>query len=101
MSSIEARPPLRVALVQFKPTKGDVPGNIRAVRDLVASQVDHADLVVFPEAALSGYFLEGGVAEAALSVETLVEMLGVPPADAPDLAVGFYERWRRRLYSRA
>ena len=101
MSSIEARPPLRVALVQFKPTKGDVPGNIRAVRDLVASQVDHADLVVFPEAALSGYFLEGGVAEAALSVETLVEMLGVPPADAPDLAVGFYERWRRRLYNSA
>ena len=94
MSSIEARPPLRVALVQFKPTKGDVPGNIRAVRDLVASQVDHADLVVFPEAALSGYFLEGGVAEAALSVETLVEMLGVPPADAPDLAVQVVDRVR-------
>lgn len=94
-----ARPPLRVALVQFKPTKGAVPANIEAVRELVAAQAALADLVVFPESALSGYFLEGGVAEAALAVDTLVELLGAPAENAPDVVIGFYERWRRRLYN--
>ena len=57
--------------------------------------------MVFPEAALSGYFLEGGVAEAALTVEQLIDMLGPPPAGGPDVVIGFYERWRRRLHNSA
>ncbi len=101
MNQAEVRPPLRVALVQFKPRKADVAANLDAVRRVVEEQASHADLVVFPEASLSGYFLEGGVAEAALSAERLVELLGAPPAGAPDLALGFYERWRRRLYNSA
>ncbi len=99
MSLSDARPPLRVALAQFKPSKADVPKNAAAIRELVAEQADHADLVVFPEAALTGYFLEGGVSEASVSVEKLVELLGPPPPGAPDVALGFYERWRRRLYN--
>jgi NAD+ synthetase len=99
MSSSEARPPLRLGLVQFKPAKGDVGANLAVVRGRVAeAAVDH-DLLVFPEACLSGYFLEGGVAEAALSAEELAERLGTPPAVAPDVVVGFYERWRRRIYA--
>jgi len=101
MNQGEARTPLRVALVQFKPRKADVAGNIEAVRAIVAGQAAHADLVVFPEASLSGYFLEGGVAEAALSAERLAELLGSAPDGAPDVALGFYERWRRRLYNSA
>ncbi len=88
-------------MVQFKPRKADVRGNVEAVRSIVAEQGPRADLVVFPEAALSGYFLEGGVAEAALTAERLAEMLGEPPRDAPDVVLGFYERWRRRLYNSA
>jgi NAD+ synthetase len=90
-----------VALVQFKPRKADPRGNLERVRHIVAEESPHADLVVFPEAALSGYFLEGGVAEASLSLQRLVEWLGPPPPDAADLVVGFYERWRRRLYNSA
>jgi NAD+ synthetase len=90
-----------VALVQLKPRKADVPGNLEAVRSIVAAQAAHADLVVFPEACLSGYFLEGGVAEVALAAERLSELLGPAGGDAPDVAVGFYERWRRRLYNSA
>ena len=101
MSPTEARPPLRVALVQFKPTKADVARNIQAVRDIVGAHANQTDLVVFPEAALSGYFLEGGVAEAALTVERLIEMLGPPPATGPDVVIGFYERWRRSLHNSA
>jgi NAD+ synthetase len=88
-------------MIQFKPTKADVQGNLGRVKDLVTSQAAVADLVVLPEASLSGYFLEGGVAEAALTAERLAELLGPPAADAPDVVVGFYERWRRQLYNSA
>ncbi len=101
MSQSEARPPLRVALAQFKPTKADVARNVGAVRDIVGSLGDEADLVVFPETALSGYFLEGGVSEAALTLEQLSDLLGPPAPDGPDVVIGFYERWRRRLYNSA
>lgn len=94
-----ARPPLRVALAQFKPTKADTSGNLDRVRALLSGHASSADLVVFPEAALSGYFLEGGVAEAALALEELEEALGRPSPEAPDVVIGFYERWRRRLYN--
>ncbi|MEQ1855310.1 MAG: NAD(+) synthase [Longimicrobiales bacterium] len=93
--------PLRVALVQFKPRKGDVPGNLARIRTMLAQQSAQADVVVFPEAAASGYFLEGGVAEAALSTDGLIDLLGPPPQDAADLVIGFYERWKRRLFNSA
>ena len=99
MNQAQARPPLRVALAQFTPKKADTQGSIERVAGIVAEESPHADVVVFPETALSGYFLEGGVAEASLGVEQLAEALGSPPEQAPDLVVGFYERWRRRLYN--
>jgi NAD+ synthetase len=88
-----------VALVQFTPKKADTYGNLGRVAGIVAEESPHADVVVFPETALSGYFLEGGVAEAALTLGQLAQGLGAPPADGPDLVVGFYESWRRRLYN--
>jgi NAD+ synthase (glutamine-hydrolysing) len=94
-------PPLRVALVQLKPKKADVAGNVERVRRVLQEESTKADLVVFPEAVLSGYFLEGGVADAALSVERLIELLGPPPSGAADIVLGFYERYRRRLFNSA
>jgi len=99
MNQDQGRPPLRLALAQFKPRKADPRSNLERVRRILEEESPHADVVVFPEAALSGYFLEGGVAEAALAAEELAVGLGHPPADAADLAIGFYERWRRRLYN--
>jgi NAD+ synthetase len=101
MSNAEPRPPLRVALVQFKPTKADVSANAQALKGIVAAHADAADLIVFPEASLSGYFLEGGVSESALDIDQLVSHLGPPPELGPDVVLGFYERWRRRLYNSA
>lgn len=93
--------PLRVSLAQFRPRKADVEANARAVAELVGGEAGRSDLLILPEAALSGYFLEGGVAEAAVPAEGLADLLGPPPEDAPDLVLGFYERWRRRLYNSA
>jgi NAD+ synthetase len=88
-----------VALVQFTPRKADTGHNLERVAAIVAEESPHADVVVFPETALSGYFLEGGVSEASLSLEQLTETLGSPPKAAADVVIGFYERWRRRLYN--
>ncbi len=99
MSAIRERRPLRVGLVQFKPVKGDVEANLAVVRDRIATVGPEHDLLVFPEACLSGYFLEGGVAEAALVAEELAARLGAAPKDACDVVLGFYERWRRRIYA--
>lgn len=93
--------PLRVSLAQFKPTKADLDANVEGVRRVLAEEAGASDVVVFPESALSGYFLEGGVDEVALPAERLAALLGTPPEDAPDVALGFYERWRRRLYNSA
>jgi NAD+ synthetase len=85
----------------MKPAKGDLEANLAAVRDRIAQAGRQHDLLVFPEACLSGYFLEGGVAEAALEAGALAARLGAPPPDAGDVALGFYERWRRRIFASA
>jgi predicted amidohydrolase len=46
---------LNAALVQFKPRKGDVPSNLAAMRAVFAQLApNEPDLIVFPEAALTG-----------------------------------------------
>jgi len=90
---------LRVGLVQFKPRKADVPGNLKEIRDRWLPEGEGRELLVFPEAALTGYFLEGGVAELALSVEDVARGLGVPGEGAPNVILGFYERWRRGIFN--
>ncbi len=90
---------LRVGLAQFKPTKADVVSNLSGIREVITEQAGAVDLLVFPEAALTGYFLEGGVAEAARSATDVAKGLGPPPEGAPDVVLGFFERHRRRLHN--
>lgn len=90
---------LRVGLAQFKPKKADVASNLARIREVVSEQAGTVDLLVFPETSLTGYFLEGGVAEAARSARDVAKGLGLPPKGAPDVVLGFFERYRRRLYN--
>ncbi|HSG48228.1 MAG TPA: nitrilase-related carbon-nitrogen hydrolase, partial [Longimicrobiales bacterium] len=101
MNQGHASTSLRVTLAQFRPRKAETAANAAAIREVVGGLAGVSDLVVFPETALSGYFLEGGVAEAAVTADGVAELLGPAPDDAPDVALGFYERWRRRLYNAA
>jgi NAD+ synthetase len=66
---------------------------------LVSAGAGSHDLLVFPEAALSGYFIEGGVVEAAISTEAVATGLGEASPSHPDVVLGFYERWRDRFYN--
>ena len=88
---------LQVQVSQIKPAKGDVTANAAAVREAL---VPGTDLAVFPETVLSGYFVEGAVREVALSAGELARTLGTPPPDCDcDVALGFYEKYRRGVYN--
>ena len=92
-------PKLRVGLAQFKPKKADIASNLSRVREVVSEQAGAVDLLVFPETSLTGYFLEGGVAEVARSATDVASGLGSPPGGAPDVVLGFFERHHRRLHN--
>ena len=99
MSLRKPSPPLVAGLVQMKPRKGDVNANLGRIRSLVtAGRTDH-DILVFPESCLTGYFLQGAVAELAFTADEVADMLGAAPAGGPDLALGFYERHRHEVYN--
>ncbi len=92
-------PTLRVGLAQFKPMKAETSANIKRIAAEIGRVSEGLDLVVFPETALSGYFLEGAVHEVGLEAEEVARRLGAPPEDGPDVILGFYERWRGRHYN--
>jgi NAD+ synthetase len=99
---------LKLAVAQFKPAKGDYATNVRRIGTLfkqLAEWPAPPDLVILPEAAMTGYLVEGGVRELAVTAGTLFDDLtaqhqlaGAPPFD---IAIGFFERWRDRLYNAA
>ncbi|PYO41897.1 MAG: NAD+ synthase [Gemmatimonadetes bacterium] len=96
----------RLALAQLRPKKGDYAANIEkigAVLAQLATLEPPVDLVVFPETATSGYFVEGGVRDVAVTGGTLFRDLSLAheAAKAPpiDVAVGFYEVFQNRYYN--
>lgn len=91
-------PALRLRLVQMRPVKGRPDENLARIRDEIA-QADEASVLVFPETALTGYFIEGGVLEGARSVEDVAQGLGPTHPGSPDVVVGFYEHWRHGLFN--
>ena len=91
MTGPKERKQMKVGLAQIKPIKADLPTNVARIKTMIAESVDDIDLMVFSETNLSGYFLEGGVSEVALTVDSLIESLGRPPGNCPDIVLGFYE----------
>jgi NAD+ synthetase len=99
-------PFVTLALAQFQPRKGDYAANLARIGELLAQAVSldpQPQLVCFPEAALSGYFIEGGVRELAVTAGRLAADLHRVHAGGPpvDVCVGFYEVWRNKLYNSA
>src|SRR5213593_1207532 len=97
---------LRLAIAQIRPTKGEYAANLQRIGGVLAqvAKLDPSmDLVAFPEAATSGYFVEGGVREVAVTAGTLfrdlVEQHQAAHAPPLDVAVGFYEVFQNRFYN--
>lgn len=89
---------LRLRVVQWHPRKAQPEHNLDAIGAEV-NAADDCDVVVFPETALTGYFVEGGVLEGARSCDEVAQGLGTPRPGAPDVIIGFYERHRNQLYN--
>src|SRR2546430_13304591 len=96
----------RLAVAKIGPSKGDYAANLQKVGAVLgrAPTLDPpVDLVIFPETATSGYFVEGGVRDVAVTAGTLFrdltiehEAAGAPPID---VAVGFYEVFQNHFYN--
>lgn len=95
---------LNVACVQFAPIKAQIDANLARIGEIIVQAAsEEVDLIVFPESAVTGYFLEGGVLECALSKEELQANLAsvARPARAIDVVIGYYERKDTLLYNSA
>jgi NAD+ synthetase len=97
---------LRLAIAQFRPTKGRYAENLArlgAVFAEVGAWKEPPELLVLPESALTGYFLEGGVQELALKADRLfadlVEVHAKSGAPPMEISVGFYEEHNNRLHN--
>lgn len=86
------------------PKKADYKANLCRVGEIIATAVARgADIVIFPETAVCGYFLEGGVAEVAVPIRLLAEELrsAVPGSlfQKVDVILGFYENAGGHIYN--
>src|SRR5437763_5924798 len=103
-------PFVHLALAQLKPQKGDYRGNLQRLGTVFA-QADRLDprptVLCLAESALTGYFLEGGVRDNAVTAGTLAADLdavyrdSVSGARPLDVTLGFYEIWNNKLYNSA
>jgi NAD+ synthetase len=103
---------INVALAQLHPHKGDYQHNLARLREIFA-QVrmlsPQPSVLHLPETVLSGYFVEGGVRDVAVTAGTLARDLDQAYANGPDdrarrpldVVLGFYEKWRDTLYNSA
>ncbi len=102
---------MKLAIVQTKPRKGDVTANLAelgAIFAQLAAEPVPYDLIVLPEAALTGYFLEGGVYELAFETGDLATRVADLWRAAPgsqrgpvDIALGFFENAGGTYYNSA
>jgi NAD+ synthase (glutamine-hydrolysing) len=103
-------PFVNIAVAQFKPRKADFRANLDRLGALFR-QLDelepHPTVLALPETALTGYFLEGGVREEAMTAGALARELDATyraAARSPrsiDVTLGFYEVWNNKLYNSA
>jgi NAD+ synthase (glutamine-hydrolysing) len=101
---------IHLVVVQFKPRKGDYTANVERLAGIF-SQIDaldpRPDVAVFAETALTGYFVEGGVRDVAMTAGALARDLQAQYAIAVttprplDVCIGFYEVWNNAFYNSA
>src|SRR3989442_7054987 len=96
----------RLAIAQIRPSKGDYAANVARIGGVlaqIAGVEPKVDLLVTPETSTSGYFVEGGVRDVAVTAGTLLRDLAeqhravkAPPLD---VAIGFYELFQNHYFN--
>jgi len=98
-----------VAIVQSKPRKGRYRENLDELQEIfaqLAAEESPPELIVFPEAALTGYFLEGAVYELARPAEQFAADIAnawkaAAPGKTADIVCGFFENASGTYYNSA
>lgn len=98
--------PVTIACAQIAPMKAEVSSNLDKIAAAALQAANEgADIVLFPEASTTGYFLEGGVLESSLTIDELAEGLKCRMAgklSKPlDICLGFYENAEGQLFNAA
>jgi len=101
---------VHLAIVQFKPRKADYKSNLARLPQIF-SQLDHLEprpqVAVFAETALTGYFVEGGIRDVAMTAGAFARDLDAQYRQAVstplplDVCIGFYEVWNNAFYNSA
>jgi predicted amidohydrolase len=90
----------RLVVAQTNPTLGDLRKNLEDHLQRIDAAVDQADLILFPELSLTGYFLRDQVEEVALTREDALLRPLLERSRHLSIAFGFVERSREgRLYN--
>jgi predicted amidohydrolase len=85
----------RVFLAQIEPTLGNLEANLAThLAEIDAAAKSRADLVVFPELSLTGYFLKDQTAEVALALDAPPIQRLTERSKGISIAFGFAERAR-------
>lgn len=93
------------AVLQLKPEKGNIQGNLDRLKNALFELREEApEVVVLPESFLTAYFLQGGVRELALTQQDLFTCLSTMYQELNwpgllDLVIGFYEREGGTFYN--
>lgn len=94
---------LRVAMAQISPVLGDLQRNLALhIEQIDAARRQHADLIVFPELSLTGYFLRDMVPDLAISPDGAEIRQLIEAAGPMSVVVGLVEESpRHRFYNAA
>src|SRR2546422_1791208 len=94
---------VRLAISQFRPAKGEYDANVTRIGAVItqAARLDpKPDLVVFPETATSGYFVEGGVKELAVTAgKPARDLAAADRGPAIDVTRGLFQRVHNTNYN--
>lgn len=93
---------IRIALAQIAPVLGDVDRNLKLhLEQIEQARAAGADLILFPELSLTGYFLRDMVPDVALSRDAPPLCQLVEAAGPMGLVVGFVEQGRQHRFFNA
>jgi predicted amidohydrolase len=93
---------LRVAMAQIAPVLGDIPRNLTLhVEQIEAARRQHADLIVFPELSLTGYFIRDMVPDLAISPDGPEIRQLIEAAGPMSMVIGFVEESPRHRFFNA
>jgi predicted amidohydrolase len=100
--------PVNLAVVQFQPNKGDYAGSLARLEQVFESLMtapQRPDVLAFPETALTGYFLEGGVRDVVRTADEVAADLNrafrARCTGEVDIVLGFYEVYESTYYNSA